>query len=473
MIFKRHFSRIFMKVLLVYPNIVESPKDISIGLGIISALLKKSGHEVSLIDTTFRITEEEIIHKVKSFNPDVVGVTAATNDLSNAIRICSLIKKIKNIPIICGGYHATIAPEDIIKEKCFDVAAIGESEYSFLKFIDSIKKGKINYKIDNLWIKKDKRIIKNKIGQLNQNLDKLPFADREIFNYQKYINSNRGLATFMSTKGCPFQCTYCINKVLIEKYKGKGTYLRFRSIDSLFKEIKEVLNKYNVKEIEFYDDTFTLDKKRLKEFCERYPKEIKLPFYVNARVNAVTKEDLFMLKKAGCVRVSIGVEAGDSKIRNEVLQRNQTEEQIINTFKWAKEAGLKTYSFNMIGIPLEDRESIRKTIELNRKISPDYIGVSIFNAFKGTQLYGLCLEKNWITNTYSSSYFQSTNVRNPNFTIKQLKKIRDSFGFEVYRKTNKRRAYIDLIDKKLMKIPFYTKLRSILIEKGIKKIIEK
>lgn len=460
-----------MKILLIYPNVVESPKDISLGLGIISAILKQKGHNVELIDTTFKITKTEIINKIKNFNPDIVGVTAATNDLYNAINICNLIKKIKNMPIVCGGYHATIAPEDIIKQDCFDIAAIGESEYSFLELINSIEKGKINYKLKNLWFKKQGKIIKNPIENLNQNLDKLPFADREIFDYQKYIDSNRGLATFMFSKGCPFKCTYCINKVLIEKYKGKGNYLRFRSVENLFQEIKQVIKNYKVKEIEFYDDTFTLNKSRLKEFCKRYPKEINLPFYINARVNAVTKKDFQILKKAGCVRVSIGIESGDEKIRNPILKRNQTEEQIINTFKWAKQARLKTYSFNMIGIPYETKESIKKTIELNKKINPDYVGVSIFNAFKGTGLYDLCLEKNWLNKNYSKSYFQSTNVKHPNFTIKQLKQIRDRFGFEVYKHQNKKRAYIDLFDKKLTKVPFYTGLRSFLIEKGIKKII--
>jgi len=462
-----------MKVLLIYPNVIESPKDFSLGLGIISAMLKKEGYKVELIDTTFKIPKKEIIQKIKKFDPDIVAVTAATNDLYNAINICNLIKRIKKIPIICGGYHATIAPEDIINQKCFDVVAIGESESSFIKFVNSIEAGKINYKLKNLWCKKDGKVIKNPLGMLNQDLDELPFADREIFNYQKYINANRGLATFMSSKGCPFMCSYCINKFLIEKYKGKGAYLRFRSVDNLFEEIKQVIDRYNVKEIEFYDDTFTLNKERLKEFCERYPKEIGLPFYVNARVNAVTKEDFIRLKKAGCVRVSIGIEAGEEKIRNPILKRNQTEEQIINTFEWARQAGLKTYSFNMIGIPYENQESIKKTMELNRKINPDYVGVSIFNAFKGTELYDLCLKQNWLTKKYSKSYFQSTNVKHPNFTTKQLKKIRDRFGFEVYKNKNKKRAIVDLIDKKLSKIPFYTKIRSFLIEKGIKKIIEK
>jgi len=461
-----------MKILLIYPNVVESPKDLSLGLGIISSMLKKQGHQVDLIDNTFGITKKEIINKTKRFSPDLVAVTAATNDLYKAIEICELIKKVKQVPIVCGGYHATVAPEDIIKKKCFDIVAIGEAEHSFLELIKSIENKKINYKIKNLWIKKDSKIIKNKIGNLNQDLDNLPFADREIFNYQKYIDSNRGLATFISSRGCPFQCTYCINKVLLEKYKGKGQYLRFRSINNILKEIKQVVTKYKVKEIEFYDDTFTLDKERLKEFCKKYPKEINLPFYVNGRVNSLTKEDLKLLKKAGCIRIAIGIESGNPYIRNTILKRNQTDEQIINTFKWAKESGIKTYSFNMIGVPYENKKNIEETIKLNRKTKPDYVGVSIFNAFKGTELYDLCLKNNWLINIYPTSYFQSTNVKHPNFTIKQLKKIRDRFGFEVYKNTNKKRAYIDLIDKKIIKIPFYAKIRSTLIEKGAKIFIE-
>ena len=296
-----------MNIILIYPNIIESPKDISLGLGIVSSVLKEGGHKVQLIDKSFGLSQAEIISKIKSFNPDVVGVTAMSNDFAVAVEICSLIKKIKNIPIVCGGVHATIAPEDVMLENCFDVAAIGEAEYSFLNFIDSFEKGKINYKINNLWIRKGDKIIRNEIGKLNEDLSNLPFADRELFDYQKYIDGNRGLATFMSSKGCPFRCTYCINKVLIEKYKGKGRYMRFRSVKNVLDEIKEVLKNYSANEIEFYDDTFTLDKKRLKEFCDKYPKEIGLPFYINSRVNAVTKEDFLMLKKAGCIRVSIGI----------------------------------------------------------------------------------------------------------------------------------------------------------------------
>ncbi len=455
-----------MKVLLIYPNIVESPKDISFGLAIISSLLKKNNHKVKLIDTSFE--KPNIAKIMQDYDPEFVGVSAASNDLSNAINICKEIKKIKNIPIICGGYHATIAPEDILKEDCFDASAIGEAELSFLELVNQFEKTK---ELDKTLLNFHFKNKKNEISNLNQDLDALPFADREIFDYQRYINHNRGLATFITSKGCPYVCSYCINKVLMDKYKNKGKFLRFRSIDNVLKEIKEVILKYKVKEIEFYDDTFTLDKKRIKEFSQKYPLEIGLPFYINARVNAVAKEDFVLLKKAGCVRVSIGIESGDPEIRNNVLKRNQTDDQIINTFKWAKEAGLQTYSFNMIGIPQETKESINKTIKLNEIIQPDFVGVSIFNAFKGTELFNYCQENNLLRKENSKSYFQSSNVIHPLFSMQELKKMRDSFGFKVYKKTRTKRAYIDLIDKKFARYKLYNQLRSFLIERGIKKII--
>ncbi len=472
-----------MNILLIYPNIVESPKDISLGLGLISSLLKKDGHSVDLLDSTFdRITKHKIKHKLQTFRPDLVGITVATNDLSYGIWICNQIKKIDSkTPIVCGGYHATIAPEDIIKQDCFDVVCIGEGEYPILELANSIQKGKINTNIRNMWFKiKDSKgnikIKKNKLRPLQQNQDKLPFTDRKLFDYEKYLNYNKGIATFIASKGCPFGCAYCINNFLLKKYKGLGKYLRFRSADSIIKEIKQVLKTYNnqIREIEFYDDTFTLNKQLVKEFSKKYKKQICIPFNINIRAGSVTKQDLILLKNAGCYRVSIGIESGDEFIRNKVMKRNQTEKQIIDTFKWCREVGLQTYSFNMVGLPYETKKTIRATIELNKKCKPDFVGVSIFNAYKGTELYDLC-EKNGLLlkDIAAKSYFQSTNVKLPNLSINELKKIRDRFGFEVYKDSRQIRAYLDLFDKTFINIPGYLMLRSLITKFGMKKLLKK
>lgn len=336
-----------------------------------------------------------------------------------------------------------------------------------LEFLDKLEKKKSIANIKNLWVKEDGRIFKNPVRPLVQSLDKLPFPDRELFDYETYLKWNHGTATFLSTRGCPFNCSYCINHFLVKMYHGKGRYVRFRSIRNLLEEIKQVLKRYgkNVKNIEFYDDTFTLDEKRIEEFCRQYPKEIGLPFNINARVNATNPRLFKILKKAGCVRVSIGIESGDDYIRNKILKRNMTDEQIISTFNAAREAGLKTYAFNMVGIPFETKKSIEKTIQLNKKCKPDYVGVSIFNAFKGTEIYEICKKNKWLEKGYAKSYFRESNIKHPNFSLKELKRIRNCFGFKVFITSKPLRAVIDLIDRNLSQIDSYIFIRSKIIEK--------
>jgi len=208
-----------------------------------------------------------------------------------------------------------------------------------------------------------------------------------------------------------------------------------------------------------------LDKERVREFCERYPKEIGIPFNLNVRVNAVDFDLFRLLKKAGCTRVSIGIETGDENIRNKILKRNMSDKQIIDTFLAAKKAGLKTYSFNMVGIPYETKKSIKKTIDLNKKCKPDYVGVSIFNVFKGTEVYDLCNKKGWIRDNYSQSYFRDSNVKHPNFSVKELRKIRNSFGFRVFLGYKPFRAIADLIDRNFSQIDYYILIRSKILDK--------
>src|SRR3989344_6008194 len=128
-----------MKILLIYPNIIESPKDISHGLAQLSSILKKEDHEVQLIDYTFKPTKKEIINKVKNFNPDIIGITIATNDKEHAINLLKLIKPYSNAKVLAGGFHATIAPEDIINEETINGVCIGEGEQTFLEFTTNLQ----------------------------------------------------------------------------------------------------------------------------------------------------------------------------------------------------------------------------------------------------------------------------------------------------------------------------------------------
>ena len=178
-----------MKVLLIYPNIVESPKDISHGLAQISSLLKKDKHQVELIDTTFKLTKLEIINKVKRFDPNVIGITIATNDKEHAIRLLKLIKPYTHAKIIAGGFHTTIFPEDIIKEKEINGLCIGEGEYPFLEFTNNLQNKKKITEIPNFWYKTSNGIIKNPIRNIIDDVDKIPFPDYNIETH--YILENK------------------------------------------------------------------------------------------------------------------------------------------------------------------------------------------------------------------------------------------------------------------------------------------
>lgn len=453
-----------MKVLLVYPNVIKYPKGISHGVGLLSAVLKKHGHETSLIDTTFGNSDAQILKEVNEFKPDLIGFSAGSNNIHYAEHIATRLKNIFEIPIIVGGCHPTIDPLRTLQKECFDMVCIGEGEFALLDLARTWGNGKRSFEIENIWFKKDGEIIQNPVRPLVDDLDSLPFTDLDIFDYARYLKWQNHVATFISAKGCPFDCTYCINRTLRRIYKGKGRFVRFRSVEHLLAEIKEVTSKYNVSGIEFYDDTFTLRKDRVLEFCEKYPAQVNLPFDINARVGTVTKEMFRNLKKAGCRRVAIGVEAGDPYVRNEILRRNMADEEILQTFAWAKEAGLETYTYNMIGIPYETKESVNRTIELNRRIKPNYVNASIFNAYKGTELYDVCLQNGWLEAAEAKgSYSLTTNVKHPNFSRRELLSLRKSFGLRCFVKHSPLRAIADFIDCIFDRLPYYPLLRSTLL----------
>jgi radical SAM superfamily enzyme YgiQ (UPF0313 family) len=188
-------------------------------------------------------------------------------------------------------------------------------------------------------------------------------------------------------------------------------------------------------------------------------------------VDTLNREVVGHLKSAGCVRISMGIETGDAYVRNEICKRNQSDDQIIEAFALVREFGIKTLSYSMVGIPYETRESIQKTIELNRKCRPDFVAVSIFNAFKGTEIYDLCKRKGWLKADKGMAYFQTSNINHPNFTLRELKRIRDSFGYQVFKNHNYKRALIELLDKKLLQNRLYQQVRSYLIKHGIKQYL--
>ena len=453
-----------MRVLLVYMNLVHFPKDISLGLSSVAAVLKKAGHEVLLIDTSFGLDEEEIRTTLDRFKPGLTGICVTTGSLEQAGHVASLIKERSDAPILAGGIAATLAPEETIGLESIDIVCVGEGELPALELVESLEAGDEREDIENLWFKSDGEVVRNPVRPLIKDLDSLPPPDRGIYRYETYLKWHNHRACLVAGRGCPYQCTYCANHSLQKLYRGKGRYVRFRSVDTILDEIKALEERYRIQSIEFYDDIFTMNKKWLREFCEKYPNISTIPYYINGKVETIDDEVCRLLKGSGCKRVSIGLESGDEAIRKNVLKRSMSDEAIIGAAGAIKRAGLELYTYNIIGIPFETRASIQKTIDLNRAIKPDYIQTSIFNAYKGTDLYELCREKGWLReDTAEGSYFRNSNVDHPNFTMDELIRLRNSLGFHIFKDTRPLRAVADVVDRNLSRWKGYLRLRSAII----------
>ena len=460
-----------MKVQLIYPNVVQYPKDISGGIAILSALLKRAGYEVDLIDTTFGMKDSEIISKVRKFNPNLIALSSISANFFYATHVATIIKKKFTIPTIIGGVHPTVAPEETIIKDCFDMICVGEGDDAFLELVQAIKQGEKNTAIKNIWFKENGRIIRNSVRPLIDDLDSLPDSDLDIYDYPRYLKSHNMSAAFLGGRGCPYKCAYCINYFHQNLYRKLGPCVRYRNVNNIIAELKKTIKKYDIiKKVEFNDDTFTFNKLRVKEFGEKYKREVGLPFHVNARVDNISEEICKDLSNSGCCRVRIGVESGDEQIRGKVLRRNISDKKIIEGCRLIKKYGMELYTYNMIGIPTERMENIKKTIELNRKIRPDFLAVSIFTAYKGTKLYELCKENGWLDEEKAiSSYYSSTNVKHPYFSFRKLNHIRKWFGFWVFVVYDLKKALMELIDRKLISFRSYSRFRTFLVTKIAKR----
>ncbi len=457
-----------MRVQFVYPNKVVHPKDISIGIAILSAVLKKHGHDVDLIDTTFGLQDSGVLSRVQQFSPDLIAFSSNSANFSYAVYLGTLIKNTFKIPTIIGGVHPTVAPEETIAKECFDMVCVGEGEEALLELVQSLNRGEKNNAIRNIWFKDKNTIVRNSPRPLITDLDSLPDPDMEVYDYRRYLKSHNMVACFLAGRGCPYGCTYCINAFHRKLYKGLGPYVRYRSVGNIIAELKRAVQKYNVKKLEFYDDTFTLSGSRIKEFCKEYKREVGLPYQVNARVDSITDDMCKHLADSGCCRIQVGLESGDEQIRKDVLGREISDHTIIEACRLIKKHGMELYTYNMIGIPKERKYNIEKTIDLNRKIQPNFMSVSIFTAYQGTKLYEECKENGWLNEQRSSgSYFLTTNVKHPEFSLRKLKHIRKWFGFRVFIVYNPMRAIVELIDRHFINFRYYGRFRTFVVTRLI------
>lgn len=392
---------------------------VSFGIMQLSSILKKAGFGVFLIVPR---NNQEIIEEINRVKPDLIGFSCATSIHNWALDKARVIKERFDTPIIMGGPHPTFYP-DIINEQGIDMICIGEGEEALLELVQKMEKKEDITNIRNIWVKKDGKISINPLRPLAQNLDDLPMPDREIY-YQRYNYLRESkVKNFIAGRGCPFDCIFCANGAYKRLYAGLGKYVRLRSVDNFLEEILMVKNKYGLKKIYFSDDTFILNRDWLKEFCEKYKKMIDVDFIAQIRADLIDEDIVRLLKNAGCRGVTMGIETGSEYLRNEILNKNVTDNDIISAAKIIKRNGLKLKTFNMMCLPGESIDDGLKTAEINNKIKADLVAIGFAQPFPGTHLLNYAKEKGYLEKDYDPNRMDLNSPYYSPFTLENKQEL--------------------------------------------------
>ncbi|MBN2460513.1 MAG: radical SAM protein [Candidatus Cloacimonetes bacterium] len=394
-------------------------------LYVASYCARHTEHQVNVIDASLEnYGYPELSNALQQQEYDVIGISTLTFSLFDSIKTTKLVKEIHpGVIIVWGGIHVTLYPEESINLKEVDFAVQGEGEITFVELLANLNNRKKLREVPGLLFKEDGNIINTGIRPPLDNLDILPFPARQLTPYHRFYSVYRKTlaTTILSSRGCPFKCLFCIRS----RYHSK---LRQRSPHNVIEEIKSVVAQ-GIEEFHFYDDTFTLNRKHVLQFCRLIRKEnLHVTWSIMTRVDMIDSEMLQEMKQAGCFRIRYGVESGNDSIL-EILRKGTTVAQIRNAFNITKKAGIETVAYFIIGSPGEKLNHLRDTLALARELNADFTNFSIMTVYPGTELYQRALANKIIDRDLWREYaikpdrdFQLP-LWEENFTRKELLKI--------------------------------------------------
>lgn len=417
-----------MKILLIDPPFYRLigyyNRYFPISLACLAAVLQKEGHKVLIYDADCNIHPskmefsyledsyplylkllkdnnhtvwEETRKTIHNFNPDLVGITAWTTFVASAFKIASICKD-ENKLVVMGGPHISLKWDEVMKI-CPDVDFLvkGEGEETFLKLVKSIEDRGISEEKDELFknikgisYRWNGKIIHNPPREFIKNLDSLPFPARDLLlNKNLYDSEDMGL--IMTSRGCPYNCAFCATSI----WKRK---VRYRSIDNVIREIKLVIDTYGTRQFTFKDDSFTVNRKRVLEFCDRLIEEnIRINWECNTRVDHIDEELLRKMKVAGCNGIKVGIETGSERVLK-LLNKRTILSQCREAAKLFKKVGIYWTGYFMMCIPSETKEEVYQTLNFMKELKPDFASFSVYEPYPGTALFKIGIERGLIQN---------------------------------------------------------------------------
>ncbi|MCK4257913.1 MAG: B12-binding domain-containing radical SAM protein [Halanaerobiales bacterium] len=432
--------------------------EIQFGISYISAMLKNNNHHIDLFIISKKTRIVEIEQVVERCKPDLICLSAVFREYESIVNTANKLKATyPNTYLLGGGPHITLNPEVAIQE-AFDAICIGEGEFATLELVDQLEKDIKPHGIQNLWIKQDASIERNPTRKFCENLDVFPFPDRQM--WQKYITNPKTPHVILVGRGCPFDCTYCCNHALREVAEGR--YVRFRSPENVIEEVDQVIKQFAENDTIYFEvEAININVKYLEYFCtklEEYNKTLKRDVFYGVNFRIISSQDVnhifHLLRKANITYLNIGLESGSERIRQEMMKRNYSNDDVRQVVKLAKRYRILSMLYVMLGIPTETVEDFHETVNLVKECQPHFAQLNIFCPYPGTYLYEYCLEHNLIKPSFRDHGRNVAVLDYPQFSAKEIQKQYYLFYPEVYAKNKGHRFILTILSYLVQKWNF-------------------
>lgn len=349
-----------------------------------AAQLKAAGHSVSYIDSVIQDFDmKQTLAEARKEKPDVIFMETTTPSIEADYLSLGELKDATGAKIVVGGPHATYFHNKVLKEcPAIDIVIRHEFDTKIAGVVSSLDNLE---RVNGITFRTGDEIIDNGDGEVCEDLDTVPFPDRDTIPYHWYLEawySRRPFMNLMTSRGCPYHCTFCL-----WPHSMYGHKQRFRSVDNVISEINKLVDKYGIKELNVDDGTFTTNRKRVIEFCQKLRQEdYRLIWTCNGRVDNLDDEMLMEMKASGCKMIRLGVESGFQEVLDKI-RKGLTLKQIEDGMRLVKKHRIQALGGFMFGFPYDSRESVEQTIRFAKKLSPDQVQFSICMCYPGTSLY--------------------------------------------------------------------------------------
>lgn len=379
-----------------------------LGLLYVAAAAEQTGrHEVCVIDCVAEgLNDEQLAARIAACKPEVVGIQAITFTVIDAYNTARLVKRISpSLPVLMGGPHVNLYPAETLSLPEVDYLLLGEGERTIGPFLDTLARGNEPSEVPGAVFRDGNGAIRyGPPNPLIEDLDSLPLPARHLLDQRRYrsvLGRGRYLTTIMSSRGCPARCIFCDRPHLGKKFRA-------RSARSVVEEMRQSHERFQTDEFFFYDDTFTIDRKRVFEICRAIQEAgLRVFWDIRARISNVDHEMLEALYAAGCRRIHFGIESGNEKILR-IIRKGVNLERAREIFEYCRRIGIETLAYFMLGFPEEGPREIEDTINYALSLDCDYVHVAVTTPFPGTELYRLGLEKGLYQKDYWAEF-----ARNP------------------------------------------------------------